>query len=62
MRHPALHILSTYMGGRYAYMSGNFHGNTAYGWFIIVEWEKTSSHPATAKNDPDGTPDPIAHH
>ena len=58
---PGVHILSTYKGGKYAYMSGTSMATPHMTGLLLLKGNNiaTSGH---AKNDPDGTPDPIAHY
>jgi subtilisin family serine protease len=58
---PGVHILSTYMGGRYAYMSGTSMATPHMAGLLLLNGKNIITS-GTAKNDPDGTPDPIAHH
>jgi len=58
---PGVHILSTWMGNKYAYASGtSMAAPHVAGLLLLRGREITSS--GLAKNDPDGTPDPIAHY
>lgn len=58
---PGVRILSTYIGGKYAYMSGTSMATPHMAGLLLLRGRniKTSG---TAKNDPDGTADPIAHY
>jgi len=58
---PGVRILSTYKGGKYAYMSGTSMATPHMTGLLLLKGTNiaTSGH---AKNDPDGTPDPIAHY
>jgi hypothetical protein len=58
---PGVRILSTYIGGKYAYMSGTSMATPHMTGLLLLKGNNiaTSGH---AKNDPDGTPDPIAHY
>jgi len=58
---PGVRILSTWMDNRYAYASGtSMAAPHVAGLLLLRGREITSS--GVAKNDPDGTPDPIAHY
>jgi len=58
---PGVRILSTYKGGKYAYMSGTSMATPHMAGLLLLKGNNitTSGH---AKNDPDGTADPIAHY
>ncbi len=58
---PGVHILSTYMGNRYAIMSGTSMATPHVAGLLLLRGRNISS-AGTASNDPDGTPDPIAHY
>lgn len=57
---PGVRILSTYMGNRYALMSGTSMATPHVAGLLLLKGRNISSS-GTAKNDPDGNPDPIAH-
>jgi subtilisin len=57
---PGVRILSTYMGGRYAYMSGTSMATPHMAGILLLKGTNFTIS-GTAKNDPDGVPDPIAH-
>jgi len=58
---PGVRILSTYKGGKYAYMSGTSMATPHMTGLLLLKGNSiaTSGH---AKNDPDGIADPIAHY
>ena len=58
---PGVRILSTYKGGKYAYMSGTSMATPHMTGLLLIKGNNiiTSGH---AKNDPDGTADPIGHY
>jgi len=58
---PGVRILSTYLNGRYAYMSGTSMAAPHMAGLLLLRGRNVKSS-GTAKNDPDGTPDPIAHY
>jgi hypothetical protein len=58
---PGVRILSTYTNGRYVYMSGTSMATPHVAGLLLLKGNNISSS-GTAKNDPDGTPDPIAHY
>ena len=58
---PGVHILSTYSNGRYAYLSGTSMAAPHVAGLLLLRGKNISSS-GTAKNDPDGTADPIAHY
>ena len=57
---PGVRILSTYIGGRYAYASGTSMAAPHLAGLLLLEGSNFTIS-GSAKNDPDGTPDPIAH-
>jgi len=57
---PGVKILSTYMGNKYAYMSGTSMAAPHMAGLLLLKGAAVSNS-GFAKNDPDGTPDPIAH-
>jgi subtilisin len=58
---PGVQILSTYMGGRYAYMSGTSMAAPHMAGLLLLKGKNITTS-GYAKNDPDGTADPIAHY
>jgi len=58
---PGVHILSTYSNGRYAYLSGTSMAAPHVAGLLLLRGRSITSS-GTALNDPDGTPDPIAHY
>ena len=58
---PGVRILSTYIGGKYAYMSGTSMAAPHLAGLLLLKGRNITTS-GTAKNDPDGTPDPIAHY
>ena len=58
---PGVRILSTYKGGKYAYMSGTSMATPHLTGLLLLKGNNIaiSGH---AKNDPDGMADPIAHY
>ncbi|HET9826812.1 MAG TPA: S8 family serine peptidase [Chitinophagaceae bacterium] len=58
---PGVHILSTYIGGRYAYMTGTSMAAPHMAGLLLLRG-RSFTRSGVAKNDPDGTPDPIAHY
>lgn len=57
---PGVKILSTYIGNKYAYMSGTSMAAPHMAGLLLLKGAAFSKN-GFAKNDPDGTPDPIAH-
>ncbi len=58
---PGVKILSTFLNGRYAYMSGTSMAAPHVAGLLLLKGGNIISS-GTAKNDPDGTADPIAHY
>jgi subtilisin len=58
---PGVRILSTYTNGRYAIMSGTSMAAPHMAGLLLLKGRNIVS-AGTARNDPDGTPDPIAHY
>jgi subtilisin len=58
---PGVHILSTYMNNRYAIMSGTSMAAPHVAGLLLLKGNNIT-YPGYAKNDPDGTPDPIVHY
>lgn len=57
---PGVKILSTYIGGKYAYMSGTSMAAPHMAGLLLLRGRKITTS-GFAKNDPDETADPIAH-
>ncbi|RYF96798.1 MAG: S8 family peptidase [Chitinophagaceae bacterium] len=58
---PGVRILSTYIGGRYAYMSGTSMAAPHVAGLLLLKGNALSNS-GTAKSDPDGEADLIAHY
>jgi len=58
---PGVAVTSTYINGRYAIMSGTSMATPHVAGLLLLKGNNIT-HSGTAKNDPDGTPDPIAHY
>jgi subtilisin len=58
---PGVKILSTYSNGRYAYLSGTSMAAPHMAGLLLLKG-KNFTVSGLAKNDPDGTADPIAHY
>jgi len=58
---PGVRILSTYIGGKYAYMSGTSMAAPHLAGLLLLKGRNITTS-GNAKNDPDGTADPIAHY
>ena len=58
---PGVRILSTWMDNRYAYASGTSMAAPHVAGLLLLRGRNMTSS-GVAKNDPDGTPDPIAHY
>src|SRR5438477_612897 len=58
---PGVRILSTYIGGRYAYMSGTSMAAPHLAGLLLLKGRNITTS-GNAKNDPDGTADPIVHY
>ena len=57
---PGVRIPSTYLNGKYAIFSGTSMATPHVAGLLLLKGNAITSS-GTAKNDPDGTPDPIAH-
>lgn len=57
---PGVRILSTFSNGRYAYLSGTSMAAPHVAGLLLLRGRNLTVS-GTAVNDPDGTPDPIAH-
>ena len=58
---PGVRILSTWMNSKYAYASGTSMAAPHVAGLLLLRGRSITSS-GVAKNDPDGTPDPIAHY
>jgi subtilisin family serine protease len=58
---PGVRILSTFINGKYAYQSGTSMAAPHVAGLLLLRGNSISSS-GTAKNDPDGTADRIAHY
>lgn len=58
---PGVRILSTWMDNKYAYASGTSMAAPHVAGLLLLRGRNITSS-GFAKNDPDGTPDPIAHY
>lgn len=58
---PGVRILSTYLNGKYAYMSGTSMAAPHMAGLLLLKG-RNITRSGSAKNDPDGTADPIAHY
>jgi len=58
---PGVYILSTWIDNRYAYASGTSMAAPHVAGLLLLRGRNITSS-GFAKNDPDGTPDPIAHY
>jgi subtilisin family serine protease len=58
---PGVHILSTFFNNRYAYLSGTSMAAPHVAGLLLLKGRNLNTS-GTAKNDPDGVPDPIAHY
>jgi subtilisin family serine protease len=57
---PGVRIPSTYLNGKYAIFSGTSMATPHVAGLLLLKGNALTSS-GTAKNDTDGTPDPIAH-
>jgi subtilisin family serine protease len=58
---PGVRILSTFMNGKYAYMSGTSMAAPHVAGLLLLKGKNIKTM-GTATNDPDSVPDPIAHY
>ncbi len=58
---PGVRILSSYLDNKYAYMSGTSMAAPHMAGLLLLRGRNITTS-GTAKNDPDGNPDPIAHY
>lgn len=58
---PGVHVLSTYLDGKYAIMSGTSMAAPHIAGLLLLRGRNFTAS-GTAKNDPDGTPDIIGHY
>jgi subtilisin len=58
---PGVRVLSTYMGGKYAYMTGTSMASPHVAGLLLLKGANIATS-GFAKKDPDGTADPIAHY
>jgi subtilisin family serine protease len=57
---PGVRILSTFLNGRYAYMSGTSMAAPHVAGLLLLKGKEITSS-GTANKDPDAVADPIAH-
>jgi subtilisin family serine protease len=58
---PGVHVLSTYLDGKYAYMSGTSMSSPHVAGLLLLKGNNIVTS-GFAKNDPDSIADPIAHY